>query len=78
MRAYFIQIKCELGKSYDVASRIAELEIASEIFSTAGHFDLLVKLYLEEDDDVGQFVNRHIHSVGGIRDTETLVTYRAF
>jgi DNA-binding Lrp family transcriptional regulator len=78
MRAYFVRIKCQLGKSYAVANRIAELEIASEIHSTAGSFDLLVKLYLEEDVDVGQFVNTHIHAVEDIRDTETLVTFRAF
>ena len=78
MHAYFVRIKCQLGESYTVANRIAELEIASEIHSTAGSFDLLVKLYLEDDVDVGQFVNTHIHAVGGIRDTETLVTFRAF
>ena len=78
MRAYFIRIKCDLGESYTVANRIAELEIASEIHSTAGEFDLLVKLYLEDDVDVGLYVNRHVHAVGGIRDTETLVTFRAF
>ena len=78
MRAYFVRIKCELGQSYTVANQIAELEIASEIYSTAGAFDLLLKLYLEEDIDVGQYVNTHVHSVSGIRDTETLVTFRAF
>jgi len=78
MRAFFVRVKCELGQSYNVANQIAELEIASEIYSTAGAFDLLLKLYLEEDEDVGQYVNTHIHSVGGIRDTETLVTFRAF
>lgn len=78
MRAYFIRIKCELGESYNVANKIAELEIASELYSTAGSFDLLVKLYLEDDVDVGHFVNENIHKVGGIRDTETLVTFRAF
>ncbi|MGQ7847432.1 Lrp/AsnC ligand binding domain-containing protein [Granulosicoccus sp. 3-233] len=78
MHAYFVRIKCQLGESYTVANRIAELEIASEIYSTAGSFDLLVKLYLEDDVDVGQFVNTHIHAVDGIRDTETLVTFRAF
>ena len=36
MRAFFVQIKCQLGKSYDVAGAIADAEIASEIFSTAG------------------------------------------
>jgi DNA-binding Lrp family transcriptional regulator len=78
MRAFFVRIKCELGQSYNVANQIAELEIASEIYSTAGTFDLLLKLYLEEEEDVGQYVNTHIHAVRGIRDTETLVTFRAF
>ncbi|NND90499.1 MAG: Lrp/AsnC ligand binding domain-containing protein [Granulosicoccus sp.] len=78
MQAYFVRIKCQLGESYNVANRIAELEIASEIYSTAGSFDLLVKLYLEDEVDVGHYVNTNIHTVDGIRDTETLVTFRAF
>jgi DNA-binding Lrp family transcriptional regulator len=78
MRAYFVQIKCELGKSYDVASAIAEAEIASEVYSTAGGYDLLVKLYLEETQDVGRFVADKIQSIPGIRDTYTLVTFKAF
>ncbi|ASJ70567.1 Lrp/AsnC ligand binding domain-containing protein [Granulosicoccus antarcticus] len=78
MRAYFVRIKCQLGESYTVANQLAELEIASEIHSTAGSFDLLVKLYLEDEVDVGHFVNENIHKVEGIRDTETLVTFRAF
>jgi DNA-binding Lrp family transcriptional regulator len=78
MRAYFVQIKCDLGKSYDVASAIAEAEIASEVYSTAGGYDLLVKLYLEETQDVGRFVADRIQSIPGIRDTYTLVTFKAF
>lgn len=78
MRAYFVNVKCEPGTAYSVAGLIAETELASEIYSTAGHFDLLVKLYLEESEDVGQFVNTHIHTIAGIKDTETLVTFKAF
>ncbi len=78
MRAYFVQIKCELGKSYEVASKIADSEVASEIYSTAGGYDLLVKLYLEEDQDVGHFIAEHIQTVKGVRDTYTLVTFKAF
>jgi DNA-binding Lrp family transcriptional regulator len=78
MRAYFVQIKCELGKSYDVASAIADAEIASEIYSTAGGYDLLVKLYLEEQEDVGRFIADRLQTIHGIRDTYTLVTFKAF
>jgi len=78
MKAFFVQIKCELGQSYQVASAIADAEIASEVYSTAGDFDLLVKFYVEEGGDVGQFVNQKIQTVPGIRDTRTIVTFRAF
>ena len=43
MTPFFVQIKCELGKSYQVADELAEAEIASEIYSTGGDYDLLVK-----------------------------------
>ena len=78
MRAYFVQIKCDLGKSYDVATAIADAEIASEIYSTAGGFDLLVKFYLEDDEDVGRFMADKVQSLPHIRDTYTIVTYKAF
>ena len=78
MRAFFVQIKCELGKSYDVATAIADAEIASEIYSTAGGWDLLVKFYLKEDEDVGQFVSNQIQTIPEIRDTYTLITFKAF
>ena len=78
MRTFFVQIKCELGRSYDVATAIADAEIASEIYSTAGGWDLLVKFYLDENDDVGHFVAQKIQKIAGIRDTYTLITFKAF
>ena len=78
MVPFFVQIKCELGKSYDVATAIADAEIASEIYSTAGGWDLLVKFYLKDEDDVGHFVSQKIQTIPGIRDTYTLITFKAF
>lgn len=78
MRAFFVQIKCELGKSYEVATAIADAEIASEIFSTAGEYDLLVKFYLTDTDDIGHFIANKVQTLAGIRDTFTIVTFKAF
>lgn len=78
MRAFFVQIKCELGKSYEVATAIADAEIASEIFSTAGEYDLLVKFYLTDTDDIGHFIANKVQKLAGIRDTFTIVTFKAF
>jgi DNA-binding Lrp family transcriptional regulator len=78
MRAFFVQIKCELGTAYRVATALADAEIASEIYSTAGDYDLLVKFYVEPDVDIGHFVNEKLHAIPGIRDTYTIITFRAF
>ena len=78
MVPFFVQIKCQLGKSYQVASKLADAEIASEIYSTAGDFDLLVKFYLEEGADIGHFVNEKVQTIPGIQDTRTIITFKAF
>lgn len=78
MVPFFVQIKCQLGKSYDVANALAEAEIASEIYSTAGNFDLLVKFYVEAGTDIGHFVNEKVQTLPGIHDTHTIITFKAF
>ncbi len=78
MTPFFVQIKAELGKAYGVATALADAEITSEIHSTAGDWDLLVKFYLEDEQDIGHFINEKVHSIPGIRDTHTIITYRAF
>lgn len=73
-----MQIKCQLGRSYEVANAIADAEIASEIYSTAGDFDLLVKFYVSEATDIGHFVNEKVQVIPGIQDTRTIITFKAF
>lgn len=78
MKTFFVQFKCDLGRAYEVASALAESEIASEIYSTAGDYDLMAKFYIDDDVDVGHFVNEKVQVIPGIRDTFTTVTFRAF
>ncbi len=78
MTPFFVLIKCQLGKSYEVATALADAEIASEIYSTAGDYDLLVKFYIGQGGDIGHFVNEKVHSIPGIQDTKSIITFKAF
>ncbi len=78
MRPFFLLIKTELGKTYEVASQISELEIASEIYSIAGEYDLLVKIYLDQQEDIGRFMSDVVQKVSGIRETNTIITHHVF
>ncbi|WP_333822725.1 Lrp/AsnC ligand binding domain-containing protein [Pinisolibacter sp.] len=78
MKPFFVLIKCQLGKSYQVATALADAEIASEIYSIAGDHDLIVKFYVDDTTDIGHFVNEKVHPIPGIVDTKTLITFKAF
>ena len=79
MQAIFVQVKCELGKAYDVARTMVDtIDQVSEVYSTSGQYDLLVKCYLPADQDVGRFVTGDLQVLPGVKDTYTIITYNAF
>ncbi|CAN1506900.1 Transcription regulator AsnC/Lrp, ligand binding domain containing protein [Rhabdaerophilaceae bacterium] len=78
MQTFFVQIKCKLGQTYEVATALADAEIASEIYSTAGHYDILAKFHLDDNKDIGHFVGQKVQVLPGIQDTLTVITFKAF
>ncbi|SMC73694.1 Lrp/AsnC ligand binding domain-containing protein [Primorskyibacter flagellatus] len=74
----FVQIRCKPGTTYLVADAIALKEIHSELYSTSGEYDLLMKLYIPEGEDVGKFINSHMLDIDGLERTMTTMTFKAF
>jgi DNA-binding Lrp family transcriptional regulator len=78
MKCVFVQIRCTPGKTYEVADAIYQREIASELYSTSGDYDLMAKFYIPEDDDIGKYVNDSILDIPGISRSLTTLTFQAF
>lgn len=78
MTCVFIQIRCKPGTAYRVAGDIVLREIHSELYSTSGEYDLMIKLYIPEDADVGKYINDKLLDIDGIERTLTTLTFRAF
>jgi DNA-binding Lrp family transcriptional regulator len=74
----FIQLRCTPGKTYQVAEEIALREIHSELHSTSGEYDLLMKLYIPEGQDVGKYINDSLLDIPGIERSLTTLTFKAF
>ena len=74
----FIQIRCRPGTTYSVAEAIALREIHSELYSISGPFDLLLKLYIPDNADVGHYINENLLDIDNIERTETTLTFKAF
>ncbi|AEO50008.1 Lrp/AsnC ligand binding domain-containing protein [Rhodospirillum rubrum] len=79
MQKIFVMIKCDLGQAYDVASTIIEtVEEVSEVDSISGQYDLMAKFYIAKGADIGHFVTEKVQTIGGIKDTFTIVAFNAF
>jgi len=74
----FIQIRCRPGTTYRVAEEIALREIHSELYSTSGEYDLLMKLYIPKGEDVGVYINDNLLDIGGIERSLTTMTFKVF
>ncbi len=78
MKAAFVMVKCELGRLEAVANAIMELDGVSEVHSVTGEWDLLVKLFAPSYEAFGDLIPDILQKISGVRDTETLLAFRAF
>lgn len=78
MQTIFIQVKCELGHAYGVADEAVDVEQVSEVHSISGQYDLMLKCFLDDGQDIGQFVVETIQKLPGVKETFTLIAFKAF
>jgi len=74
----FVQLRCKPGTTYRVAEVLVQKELHSELYSTSGDWDLLMKLYIPEGQDIGKFVNEELLDVDGIERSLTTLTFKVF
>ena len=79
MQTIFVFVKCDLGRAYEVAdTAVQTVEQVSEVHSISGQHDLLLKCYLDEGQDIGRFVTERVQTLAGVKDTFTLIAFKAF
>ncbi|WP_375263959.1 Lrp/AsnC ligand binding domain-containing protein [Palleronia sp.] len=74
----FINLRCRPGSTYRVADALALKELHSELYSTSGEWDLLMKVYIPEGQDVGRFINENFLDIEEIERSLTTLTFKAF
>ena len=71
----FVLIQCEVGRTFSVGDAIVEKEVHSELHSISGEYDLLLKMYVPPEQDVGRFIGETLHSIEGVVRTHTILTF---
>ncbi|WP_438991508.1 Lrp/AsnC ligand binding domain-containing protein [Lentibacter sp.] len=74
----FVQLRCKPGTTYRVAEALVLKELHSELYSTSGEWDLLLKVYVPKGADIGKFINEKLLDVDGIERSLTTLTFKVF
>ncbi len=73
-----VMISTATDKIPEVAEAIAEIDGVSEVYSVAGHVDLIAVVRVREFDDVAEVIAGRLDKVHGVLDTETHIAFRAY
>jgi DNA-binding Lrp family transcriptional regulator len=74
----FVLIDAEPARVADLAVELAGLEGVSEVYSVAGHADIVAVVRVRHHEELAEVVTRRISSQPGIIDTRTLIAYQAY
>jgi DNA-binding Lrp family transcriptional regulator len=73
-----VLIDCATDAIPEVAENLANLPGVSEVYSVAGHVDLIAIVRVREFDQIAEVIAGGIDKVPGVIDTETHIAFRAY
>jgi DNA-binding Lrp family transcriptional regulator len=73
-----VMVTVETDQIPEVAQAIADIDGVSEVYSVAGHVDLIAIVRVREFDQVADVIAGKIDKVDGVLDTETNIAFRAY
>ena len=62
----------------DLAVELAGIEGVSEVYSVAGHADIVAVVRVRKHEDLAEVVTRRISRLDGVVDTRTLIAFQAY
>jgi DNA-binding Lrp family transcriptional regulator len=72
-----IIIQTESEKHESVKKELSKLEEVSEVYSVSGEYDILIKVWVQNIEELNKLMNTKIRSIDGVEDlTEMIVMER--
>ena len=73
-----VPIDCATDSIPEVAQALADLPGVSEVYSVAGHVDLIAMVRVREFDEIAEVIAGSISKVDNVINTETHIAFRAY
>ncbi len=74
----FVLVDAVPDRVADLAVELADVEGVAEVYSVAGHADLVAVVRVRQHEQLAEVVTRRISSLAGITNTRTLIAFQAY
>lgn len=74
----FVLIDAEPARVADLAVELAEVDGVAEVYSVAGHADIVAVVRVRQHDQLAAVVTQGISRLAGVTDTRTLIAFQAY
>lgn len=74
----FVMIKTDPTRIPECATELADLKNITAVYSVTGVWDLVAMVRVREYDQLADTISDRLSKVEGIRDTETMLAFRAY
>lgn len=78
MVTFIVLMNVQRDKINELAEHLASLPEVSEVYSVTGNYDLVAIVRAKTNDDVSELVTRHLGSLDGIEETDTMLAFKAY
>lgn len=78
MATAIVLLNVEAQKTAQIAETVAALPSVTEVYSVAGHYDLVAIIRVSNNEALADIVTKQIRGVPGIRTSQTLIAFRVY
>ena len=71
-------LRCEVGKTREIAERLKEIEDICEVYTTVGEYDIIAKIRTKNTESLKQLVEKKISMISGINELRASIVFECF
>ncbi len=73
-----VMLKVRRDKVNEVAEQLAQMDEITEVYSTAGQWDLTAIIRVADNEKLADLVTSKLLKIQGVTDSQTLIAFRVY
>jgi len=70
-----LMIRCEIGKTPEIADLLSKVDEISEVYTTVGEYDIIAKVHTKDTEGLRRLVENNLRMIRGLNEIRTSIAF---